>query len=80
MYKRQGYNVEEKSLGSSYYDLLASESRIASFVAIAKNDVPKEHWFKLSRAMTNAFHSHALVSWSGTMFEYFMPRFITRFD
>ncbi|NME83091.1 glucoamylase family protein [Clostridium sp. SM-530-WT-3G] len=68
-----GYNVEEKSLGSSYYDLLASESRIASFVAIAKNDVPKEHWFKLSRAMTNAFHSHTLVSWSGTMFEYFMP-------
>lgn len=73
-----GYNVEEKSLGSSYYDLLASESRIASFVAIAKNDVPKEHWFKLSRAMTNAFHSHTLVSWSGTMFEYFMPSLIMK--
>jgi len=73
-----GYNVEEKSLGSSYYDLLASESRIASFVAIAKNDVPKEHWFKLGRAMTNAFHSHALVSWSGTMFEYFMPSLIMK--
>lgn len=73
-----GYNVEEKSLGSSYYDLLASESRIASFVAIAKNDVPKDHWFKLSRAMTNAFHTHALVSWSGTMFEYFMPSLIMK--
>lgn len=73
-----GYNVEEKSLGSSYYDLLASESRIASFVSIAKNDVPKEHWFKLGRAMTNAFHTHTLVSWSGTMFEYFMPSLIMK--
>lgn len=73
-----GYNVEENSLGSSYYDLLASECRIASFVAISKNDVPKSHWFKLSRAMTNAFHTHSLVSWSGTMFEYFMPSLIMR--
>ncbi|WP_160683724.1 glucoamylase family protein [Clostridium sp. C2-6-12] len=73
-----GYNVEENSLGNSYYDLLASESRIASFVAIAKNDVPEAHYFKLSRAMTNAFHTHSLVSWSGTMFEYFMPSLIMR--
>ena len=73
-----GYNVEEKSLGNSYYDLLASESRIASFVAIAKNDVPSSHWFKLGRAMTNAFRTHSLVSWSGTMFEYFMPSLIMK--
>ncbi|MGN0145155.1 MAG: GH36-type glycosyl hydrolase domain-containing protein, partial [Clostridium sp.] len=73
-----GYNVEENSLGTSYYDLLASECRIASFVAISKNDVPKSHWFNLSRAMTNAFHTHSLVSWSGTMFEYFMPSLIMR--
>ena len=73
-----GYNVEENSLGNSYYDLLASESRIASFVAIAKNDVPSAHWFKLGRAMTNAFHTHSLVSWSGTMFEYFMPSLIMK--
>lgn len=73
-----GYNVEENSLGNSYYDLLASESRIASFIAVAKNDVPSSHWFKLSRAMTNAFHTHSLVSWSGTMFEYFMPSLIMR--
>lgn len=73
-----GYNVEENSLGNSYYDLLASESRIASFVAIAKGDVPSAHYFKLSRAMTNAFHTHSLVSWSGTMFEYFMPSLIMR--
>lgn len=73
-----GYNVEEDSLGNSYYDLLASEARGASFIAIAKNDVPTSHWFKLSRAMTNAFHTHSLVSWSGTMFEYFMPSLIMR--
>lgn len=73
-----GYNVDEDSLGNSYYDLLASESRIASFVAIAKNDVPISHWFKLGRSMTNAFHTHSLVSWSGTMFEYFMPSLIMK--
>ncbi|GAA0076616.1 hypothetical protein UT300005_09940 [Clostridium sp. CTA-5] len=73
-----GYNVEEDSLGNSYYDLLASESRIASFVSVAKNDVPTSHWFKLGRSMTDAFHTHALVSWSGTMFEYFMPALIMR--
>ena len=73
-----GYNVEENSLGNSYYDLLASECRITSFIAIAKNDVPSSHWFKLGRAMTNAFHTHSLVSWSGTMFEYFMPSLIMR--
>ena len=73
-----GYNLEDESLGNSHYDLLASEARVASFVAIAKNDVPKSHWFKLSRAMTNAFNVHSLVSWSGTMFEYFMPSLIMK--
>lgn len=73
-----GYNVEDNSLGNSYYDLLASECRIASFVAVSKNDVPKSHWFNLSRAMTNAFHTHSLVSWSGTMFEYFMPSLVMK--
>ena len=73
-----GYNLEEDSLGKSYYDLLASESRTTSFIAIARGEVPKEHWFKLSRAMTNAFHGKSLVSWSGTMFEYFMPSLIMK--
>ena len=68
-----GYNVEEKSLGNSYYDLMASEARVASFLAIARGEVPKEHWYKLSRNMTKAFGYKTLVSWSGTMFEYFMP-------
>ncbi|WP_341480421.1 GH36-type glycosyl hydrolase domain-containing protein [Clostridium cibarium] len=73
-----GYNLEEKSLGSSYYDLLASESRATSFITIALNQIPKEHWFNLSRAMTDAFNEKSLVSWSGTMFEYFMPPLIIK--
>lgn len=40
--------------------------------------MPSSHWFKLGRSMTNAFHTHSLVSWSGTMFEYFMPSLIMR--
>lgn len=68
-----GYNVEEDSLGNSYYDLMASEARIASLLSIARGEVPKEHWYNLSRNMTKAFGEKTLVSWSGTMFEYFMP-------
>lgn len=73
-----GYNIEEKSKGASYYDLLASESRTTSFLTIALNKVPREHWFKLGRSMTNAFKEKSLVSWSGTMFEYFMPSLIIK--
>lgn len=73
-----GYNLEEKSMGGSFYDLLASESRATSFITIALNQIPKEHWFKLGRAMTNAFKEKSLVSWSGTMFEYFMPSLIMK--
>lgn len=73
-----GYNLEEDSLGNSYYDLLASESRTASFLSIARNEVDTSHWFKLGRAMTNAFRGKSLVSWSGTMFEYFMPNLLMK--
>ena len=62
------------ALDNSYYDLLASEARLASFVAIAKNDVPVEHWFRLGRTLTTRSARPALVSWSGSMFEYLMPR------
>ncbi|GAB6168348.1 glucoamylase family protein [Clostridium carnis] len=68
-----GYNLEENSLGNSYYDLMASEARIASFLSIARGEVPKKHWYNLSRNMAKAFGEKTLVSWSGTMFEYFMP-------
>ena len=68
-----GYNLEEKSLGNSYYDLMASEARIVSLMSIAKGEVPKSHWYNLSRNMTKVQGHKALASWSGTMFEYFMP-------
>ncbi len=68
-----GYNLAEHRLDGSYYDLLASESRLGSFLAIAKGDVPQEHWFHLGRSLTAAGGGAALVSWSGTMFEYLMP-------
>ncbi|MBC2579722.1 GH36-type glycosyl hydrolase domain-containing protein [Clostridium sp. DJ247] len=81
-YKRQlfsiGYDVERDSLGNSYYDLLASESRQASFVSIAKGEIEQSHWFRLGRAMTAIGKNKSLVSWSGTMFEYFMPLIIMR--
>jgi cellobiose phosphorylase len=73
-----GYNVDSTTLDNSYYDLLASEARLASYVAIAKDDVPVEHWFRLGRALTAASRSTALVSWSGSMFEYLMPLLVMR--
>ncbi|MEG2353532.1 MAG: glucoamylase family protein [Clostridium sp.] len=73
-----GYDMESETLVDSYYDLLASESRQASFVAIAKGDIDQRHWFKLGRAMTYVSGKKCLVSWSGTMFEYFMPLLIMK--
>jgi len=73
-----GYDVERDSIGNSYYDLLASEARQASFIAIAKGDIEHTHWFKLGRAMTLAGRSKGLVSWTGTMFEYLMPLIIMK--
>ena len=68
-----GYRVAEGTLDSGHYDLLASEARLASFLAIAKGDVPPQHWFHLGRSLTPIGHGAALVSWSGSMFEYLMP-------
>jgi len=68
-----GYNVSEHKLDSSCYDLLASEARLASFIAIAKGDVPLEHWWTLGRPTTEAFGTIVVQSWGGTMFEYLMP-------
>ncbi|NOT33178.1 MAG: hypothetical protein HOP12_03310 [Candidatus Eisenbacteria bacterium] len=63
---------------ASFYDLLASEARLASFIAIARDEVPQEHWFRLSRALLSVEGRAALVSWSGSMFEYLMPLLIMR--
>ena len=68
-----GFNVEENKLTDSYYDLLASEARQASLVAIAKKDVPSKHWNNLSRTLTILNNKKGLISWSGTAFEYLMP-------
>ncbi|MFD3155786.1 GH36-type glycosyl hydrolase domain-containing protein [Haloimpatiens sp. FM7330] len=73
-----GYDVENNTISKSYYDLLASEARQATFVAISKGDVSEVVWFKLGRALANINNSKGLVSWSGTMFEYFMPLLIMK--
>src|SRR5208283_5293834 len=72
------YRVAEGSLDPNCYDLLASEARLASFVAIAKGDVPTRHWFRLGRTETPVGYGSALVSWSGSMFEYLMPSLVMR--
>lgn len=68
-----GFNVSAHQPDRSTYDLLASEARLASFVAVAKDEIPPEHWFHLGRTLTLAQGEAALVSWSGSMFEYLMP-------
>jgi cyclic beta-1,2-glucan synthetase len=65
-------------LDPSYYDLLASEARLASFIAIAKGDVPQAHWFQLGRSVTSVDGIPTLLSWSATMFEYLMPLLVLR--
>ena len=65
-------------LDDSYYDLLASEARLASFIAIARGEVPQEHWFRLSRALVSVEGRTTLVSWSGSVFEYLMPLLVLR--
>ncbi len=71
-----GYRVADGTLDAGAYDLLASEARLASFVAIARGDVPTSHWFRLGRPMTPVGLGSALVSWSGSMFEYLMPALV----
>jgi len=73
-----GYNVQAGRVDNSYYDLLASEARLASFVAIAKGDVPQEHWFRMGRPLTKVDGGRALISWTGTMFEYLMPLLVMK--
>ncbi len=73
-----GYRVTDGTLDPSYYDLLASEARLASFLAVAKGEVGAEHWFRLGRALTPVGRGSALISWSGSMFEYLMPALVMR--
>ena len=68
-----GFNAASQNYDSSYYDLIASEAMLTSFLAIAKNEVPKQHWTKMGRPLIMSCGFPAFASWSGTMFEYLMP-------
>ena len=73
-----GYRVEDRQLDESCYDLLASEARLTSLFAIAKGDLPTEHWFRLGRPIVEIGFQGALMSWSGSMFEYLMPPLVMK--
>ncbi len=73
-----GYNATAGKLDGNFYDLLASEARIASLVALAKHEVPRSHWLHLGRPITRVDGTRALLSWSATMFEYLMPSLFMR--
>lgn len=71
-----GYRVDDDKLDTSYYDLLASEARLASLLAIGNGAVPLRHWFRLGRPLTGRTYAPTLASWSGSMFEYLMPALV----
>ncbi|MCC6165940.1 MAG: hypothetical protein IT329_01820 [Caldilineaceae bacterium] len=73
-----GYNAAAARYDANYYDLLASEARLASLLAIAKGDVPQSHWLHMGRPFTTLQGQPVLLSWSGTMFEYLMPLLLAR--
>ncbi len=73
-----GFRAADGSLDDGRYDLLASEARLLSFIAIAKGDVPMKHWFRLGRLLTPVGEDSVLMSWSGSMFEYLMPGLLMR--
>jgi cyclic beta-1,2-glucan synthetase len=73
-----GYNVSSDLLDPHYYDLLASEARMTSYFAIAKHDVPAEHWFSLGRPVTKISGEPSLLSWNGSLFEFLMPSLLLR--
>ena len=73
-----GYNVGEKKILKCYYDLLASEARIASYIAISRKEVPPKHWQRLGKSLIMEKGYISLASWSGTMFEYLMPTLVLK--
>jgi cyclic beta-1,2-glucan synthetase len=75
-----GYNLDSDRLDQHHYDLLVSEARLASYFAIAKRDVPVEHWFHLGRPITKAAGALTALSWNGSMFEYLMPALLLPSD
>ncbi|HEY5961330.1 MAG TPA: DUF3131 domain-containing protein, partial [Polyangiaceae bacterium] len=72
-----GYNVGNSRMDGGHYDLLASEARLASLLAIAKGELPTKHWFRMARPRAAVGAHRTLLSWSGSMFEYLMPLLVT---
>lgn len=73
-----GFHVDNNHFDHSYYDLLASEARLASFVAISKGDIPLDNWFRLGRQIAAVKGVKVLTSWSASMFEYLMPLLVMK--
>lgn len=73
-----GFNLSENKTDDSYYNLLATEARLASFIAIALGQVPEDHWFALGRPLTKVHGKTVLLSWGGTIFEYLMPQLLMK--
>lgn len=73
-----GYNLSSQKMDPGCYDLVASESLLASFLAVSRSDVLVEHWYKLGRPLTIVSGTPCFVSWSGTMFEYLMPGLVMK--
>lgn len=73
-----GYNIDENKPTGNHYDLLASEARITSYIAISRREVPLEHWNRLGRSLIIGEGYISLASWSGTMFEYLMPAIVLK--
>lgn len=71
-----GYDVETAQYNSSHYDLMASEARMTSYLAVARGEVPHRHWRQLSRGLLQKGRYTGMASWTGTMFEYFMPQLL----
>ncbi len=71
-----GFNVDERRLDQSYYDLLASEARLAAYLGVAQHKLPQESWFAMGRLLTVTGRRPLLISWSGSMFEYLMPMLV----
>jgi cyclic beta-1,2-glucan synthetase len=68
-----GFDLDSGEMSNSYYDILMSESRMTSYYAVASRIVPKKHWGVLGRTLAKSGRYTGLISWTGTMFEYFMP-------
>ena len=71
-----GFNVAERRCDTGFYDLLASEARLTSYVAIALGQVPQDQWFSMGRLLVVTRGEPVLISWSGSMFEYLMPMLV----